>query len=299
MPQLYDSKYHLYPVFSSDLAFEGATKRFKSFPTPEDVYRSALRGLPKFFPLTNDPITIEDAADYLEVAITEIEMSLNIDLTPVDREQSFDYIDGMFESNFTGLKLQQWPATAVTSMIMKFPHTQVVNPGVTPNPDPITGGTKAAAYQTYTIPAGWVALRRNRINVVAAFGAVSVQAGDPAITTAGGLFSYITGFGRGSYQPATIEVKYTSGFDNDKLPSSVWGLIVTLASLRFLEDIAAPLFPVAGVTVGIDGVSQSASMPGPALLVQKIESLRERYQQQVAALTKGFGRTFKMSFIGA
>jgi hypothetical protein len=74
---------------------------------------------------------------------------------------------------------------------------------------------------------------------------------------------------------------------------------VTLAALRFLEAIAAPLFPVAGVTVSVDSVSQSASLPGPQLLVQKIQSLKEQYQLKVNAITKHFGRTIKMAFIGA
>src|SRR5690606_28339741 len=132
-----------------------------------------------------------------------------------------------------------------------------------------------------TIPKPWVALRRNRVNVIAAYGAVSVQAGDTSVATAGGIFSYITGFGRGAYQPAMIEVSYIAGFENDKLPASVWDLIVTLAALRFLTDIAAPLFPTNSVTVTIDAVSQSASLPGPQLLIQKIDALKEQYQQKV------------------
>jgi len=289
--QVYDAQYYTYPVFTTDLGFEGSTKRFRTMPMPEDVYRFALLGLPKIFPLTQEPITPDDAKIFLENAITEIEMSLNIDITPVDHWQSFDYIDGMFSANYTGLKLERWPATKVVDLMMKFPHTQSVSPGITPLPG------QSQVYQQYTIPKPWVALRRNRINVMAAFGAVSVSTGEAA--TATGLFSYITGFARGAYQPAIIECRYTAGFENDKLPSSVWDLIVTLASLRFLEAVAAPLFPIAGVTVAIDGVSQSASLPGPQLLLQKIQSLKDQYAAKVNAVTRNFGRTFKLAFIGA
>lgn len=281
MTQDYKTPYNTYPIFSKDLGFEGSTKRFRTMPTPQDVYDIALMGLPKHFPLTQELITPEMAANFLENAITEIEMSLNIDITPVQRDQSFDYIDGMFTANYTGMKLERWPATQVTGMTLKFPHTQ------TPT-----------AYQTYTIPAPWVALRRNRINVVAAFGAVSVYTNTTAVATAGGLFSYITGFGRGSYQPGMIEVSYVAGFENDKLPNTIWDLIVTLASLRFLESIAAPLFPFAGVSVAIDAVSQSATIPNQ-ILTQKIEALKEQYQQKVSAVTRHFGRTMKLAFIGA
>jgi len=209
-------------------------------------------------------------------------MSLNLNITPCDHFQSFDYIDGMFEANFFGTKLERWPAFNVQSMQLKFPHTQSAHP-----------------YQTYTIPSAWIALRRNKLNVVAAFGAISVATDTTNVASAGGIFSYITGFGRGPYQPAMIEVIYQAGFQPDKLPNSVHDIIVTLAALRFLEDIGAALFPVHGVTVAIDSVSQGATLPGPQMLVQKMESLRNQYTAKVNALTRNFGRTIKMSFIGA
>lgn len=291
--QTYGQVYHTYPIYSSDLGFEGSLKRYKTFPTPSDVYRKALLGLPKWFPLTKEPITEADAADYLEAAITEIEMSLNIDLSPVQHDQSFDYIDGNFEDNFSGQKLERWPATQIVNMALKFPHTQTVLPGLTaPN-------GAISAYQTYTIPPGWIALRRNRINVVAAYGSIAVQTGSPALNSAAGLFGYLGGFGRGAYQPAAIEVTYIAGFPPDQLPSSVWDLIITLAALRFLTDIAAPLFPTNTVSVTIDAVSQSASLPGPQLLIQKIDALKEQYKEKVNAITRHFGNTIKMNFIGA
>jgi len=281
MTQNYENPYHTVPIFSQDLGFEGATKRFKTMPTPEDVYKFALMGVPKFFPLTKEPITIDQAAMFLEGAISEIEMSLNIDITPVDHDQSFDYIDGMFESNFTGLKLERWPATKVTKLQLKYPHTQTVN-----------------TYQRYTIPRAWISLRRNRINLVAAFGAISVQTDNTEVASAGGIFSYITGFGRGAYQPAMIECSYTAGFPVDQLPSSVWDIIVVLAARRFLEGLLPVLFPFGSVTDTIDSVSQSASY-AQGLILQRIQGLEKQYSDKVNALTRHFGRTLKMSFIGA
>lgn len=281
--QSYTVQYNTYPVFTADdgLSMEGAMKRYRSMPTPQDVFDRALMGLPKVFPLTGEEIEPSDCASYLENAMTEIEMSLNINITPVEHFQSFDYIDGMFSANFSGMKLERWPATFVESLVLKFPHTQTANP-----------------YQTYTIPPAWIALRRNRINVVAAFGAIEVSTDQSNVATAGGLFSYITGFGRGAYQPAMLEVIYTAGFEPDKLPNSVHDIIVTLAALRFLEDVSFALFPVSNVNVAIDSVSQSASII-PNLLLKRIELMSAQYTAKVNALTRNFGRTIKMAFIGA
>lgn len=296
----YGKQYFQYPVFTSEdgLSFEGAMKRFKTMPTPEDVFKKALLGLPKALTMTNESLTPDDCAIFLESAITEIEMSTCLNITPVDHWQSFDYIDGNFEANFSGQKLERWPATKVTKMSLKFPHTQTISVPYN-QPQPPNPGNVPGAYQVYTIPPGWIALRRNKINIVAAFGTVSVQTDQSAIANAGGIFSYITGFGRGAYQPAMIEVWYTAGFEVDKLPSTVWDLIVTLACTRFLEDIFPVLLPYQSVSVSIDGVSQSANINLPSLIMKRIEFLQAQYEKKKAALNQNFGKTVKLCFIGA
>jgi len=295
----YGQTYHTYPVYTSEdgLSYEGAMKRFKTMPTPEDVFRKALLGLPKKLPMTNEELIPEDAAPFLESAITEIEMSTCMNITPVDHFQSFDYIDGMFEANFFGMNLERWPTTKVNRLTLKYPHSQTITniPGVQ---SPTANGVNGT-YQTYSIPSGWVALRRNKINVVAAFGALTVSTDASAIANAGGIFSYVTGFGRGAYQPAMIECWYTAGFPPDKLPATIWDLIVTLATIRFLEDIFAVLLPYSSVNVSIDGVSQSASLNLAQMLLQRITNLKEQYDKKKAAINQNFGKTIKMCFIGA
>ena len=167
-------------------------------------------------------------------------------------------------------------------MQLKFPHTQTQD-----------------TFQTYTIPPVWIALRRNRINVSASYGAVSIQANSTANASAAGIFSYITGFTRGAYQPAIIEVQYEAGWSNDRLPSTVADLIKTWAAWRALQDMFAPLFPVAGTSVGIDSVSQSANIPMAQLLMQRIGFLEKKCIELKSAITGSLGRTIKMGFIGA
>lgn len=279
-PQNYKKPYHTYPVFSAEGGYEGALKQFTSMPTPRDVFNYAMLGLPKFFPLTKEPITPELFQPYLESAIVELQMVMNMDLTPTQHFQSFDYVDGCFENNWSGFKLQQWPATEITQMQLKFPHTQT-----------------ASTFQTYTIPPVWIALRRNRINVAASYGAVSIQANSTDNASAAGIFSYITGFTRGAYQPAMVEIQYVSGWSNDRLPSNVADLVKTWAAWRALPDLFAPLFPVAGTSVGIDSVSQSANIPMAQMLQIRIKMLNDKRQQLQNSITAGLGRTIKMNFV--
>ena len=297
----YKQLWNSYPIGVAEdgLGFEGAMNRFRAFPTPNDVFKMALLGLPKTLTLTNEVLVPDDCAVFLENAITEIEMSMNMDITPVDRFSSHDYIDGMFESNFSGLRLPRWPAYQIRYMMMKFPHTQTIPKIIGDDNPQQTGPQNPNSYQTYTIPPGWVSLRNNTVNVVAAFGTVTVSTDQSAIASAGGIFNYITGFGRGAYQPAMIEVAYSSGFVNDRMPNSVHDLIVTLATIRFLENIFPVLIPYQNVSASIDGVSQSATINIHQLLIQRIGFLQAQFKKKASAIYGNFGKNMKFTFIGS
>lgn len=281
-PQDYGYSYNTYPVFSEEMGPEGSFKRFTSFPTPKEVYDYALMGLPKIFPLTREPIPVDIAKAALESAVTEIENSLGMNLSEVTHFHSEDYIDGMFTNNYMGIRLQRWPATQIVQVQLKFPHTNT-----------------AQTYQKYTLPAGWIYLRRNRINVVAALGSVTVSVDNSSVVSAGGIFTYITGFARGAYAPGTTEVVYKAGFQSDRLPSSVADMVKTWAAHRMLSDLIPVLFPNTGVSVGIDGVSQSVSFNVTAMLLERRNQLLLKRNELAASITKGFGRTVKLAFIGA
>lgn len=281
--QDYKTPYHTYPIFSTEGGFEGAQKRYVSLPTPQDLINFGLKGLPKVYPMTNEPITIDDVERYLTSAMSQIEMQLGIDITPVEHFQSFDYVDGMFSNNWTGLKLSRWPATQVLNMRLKFSHTQ--------SNDPL---------QSYQIPAPWIALRRNRLNIAINVGALTVTTGTQGSGVGAlGIFGYIYGFARGSYQPAIIEVQYVSGFEPDKLPPMLADLILTQSAIYMLSDIGPLLFPNSSTSVSIDAVSQSAGLPGPQFLLGRIDALKQKRDELEAALKAHFNKSIKTAFIGS
>lgn len=277
----YGYKYHArYPVRAQ--LVEGSFKRYKPIPTPAQVHQYALIGLPKVLPLTQEMITGDFASEYLESAISEIEMETGCVLSESQFSQPEDYIDGMFSTNYMGTQLRKWPATEIKQVILKYPHAHTNN-----------------VYQTYTIPPDWIYLEKNKMNIIAAFGAVTVSTSSPSITNAGGIFQYITGFGRGAWQPGTIEVNYVAGFKHDELPASVADLIKTWAAQRYLTDIAPVLFPNNSVNVSVDGVSQSVGYNIQQLLQTRIEQLDKKKNDLKRAFTKAYSRTVKTSFIGA
>ena len=281
MTQSYGTQYHQYPVFTEDFGFEGAFKRFSAMPGPSEVFQMAMFGIPKVAPMTGEAITQDMVTPYLESAVTEIEMQLGCCISAQTKFHSDDHIDGLFERNFMGIRLQAWPATEIITVKLKYPHTNT-----------------ASIYQTYTIPSNWVYLRKGKMNIVAAIGAVTVSTDNSAMVSAGGLFTYITGFGRGAYQPGVIEIVYKAGFDHDKLPSSVADLIKTWAAHRFLSDMLPILFPTSSVTDSIDGVSQTVSYAVQGLITNRLKMLEQKKTELSAALTKQFSKTLKTTFLG-
>lgn len=280
LSQDYIKPYHTYPIFSTNDGYDGSQKLYSTPPTPENLYKKALQGLPKVYPLTGEPIELDDVAPYLTSAYNELVMDLGCDLLETEHFHSADYIAGMFDSNFTGIKLSRWPAFKVLNVKFKFAHTQTNTP-----------------IMSYTIPSSWVVLRRNRINIAPSYGGMIVQTN--AETNAAGVFQYITGFARGNYTPANIEIQYCAGFDSDRFPSLLQDLILTVATIRLLTDFAPKLFPYSATMISLDGISQSAQLPGPMFLQQTLLSLQQKREQLTQAFTKYFGRTVKMSFIGA
>jgi hypothetical protein len=139
----------------------------------------------------------------------------------------------------------------------------------------------------------------NKVNVVAAIGSVTVNTDNTSLVTAGGIFTYITGFGRGAYQPGTIECVYKAGFKHDNMPSNVVDLIKTWAAHRWLIDLLPVMFPTSSVNVGIDGVNQSVSYNIQQLLTSRIESLEKKKDDLARSLKKQYARSLKMSFIGS
>jgi hypothetical protein len=282
MSQQYDKFYHTYPIFSHEYGADGSVKRFETFPTPKTVLDYALMGLPKVFPLTREPITEALVEPFLNSAVTEIELALNCNISPVQHFHSEDTVDGMFESNFAGIRLSKWPATQVVQFQLKFPHTNTAVP-----------------YQSYTVPAPWIMLRRNRVNLVASQGALTVNTEQNVALTAGGFFTFATGFSRTGWQPGVIEVVYVAGFEADRLPSLVADLIKTWAAIRFLNDIMPVLFPASSVNKAIDAVSQGVTFSVQQGLVARLQGLEQKKTELTNAFKKGFGVSMKYTFIGS
>ena len=274
-------QYHTYPVRANKSTLEGSFKRYRSMITPKEVFDFALIGLPKVLPITKEQMTPELAESYLESAINETEMTYGCVLSETTFFHPEDFIDGMFTRNYTGIRLPKWPAKEIISIKLKFPHTNT-----------------SSTFQEYTIPANWVSLEKNKVNIIASIGSVATTNKNPVMSTPAGVFSYITGFHRGAWQPNMIEVIYRAGFSHDKLPVLLTDLIKTIAVKNMLADVIATLFPSQSVNVSVDSVSQGVSYSAPQLLSNRVAHLEKKQIELSRALKKEFSRMMPRTFLG-
>jgi hypothetical protein len=151
---------------------------------------------------------------------------------------------------------------------------------------------------TYTIPSTWIYLERNKMNIVASAGTVKPNATTSNYVSSGGIFSYITGFAYGNYQPGVIEIVYKAGFENDRLPAMVADLITTWAARRMLMDLAPVLFPSSSVSVGVDGVNQSVGYRIQDMLTVRLQMMEAKENQLKNSFKSGFGMVIQTTFLG-
>jgi hypothetical protein len=272
----------VYPVFSSDGGIEGSFKRYSPFPQPKDVYDLVMRGLPKHYPLTQEEIPVSVAEDYLNSAITQIEMELGCNISEVVHTQVEDSIEGWMTHNAGGISLHRWPATAVTMLTIKFPHATTVNPVL-----------------ALTYPPAWISLKRNKMNLSPGYGQITSTYDNTMYNGVGGSLLFAYGRPSGSYQPNQISVTYKAGFEHDKLPSGVADLIKTWAAYYMALDIWPLLFAAGSVSDQIDGVSQSATNIIPQYLQTRMQSMDKKRMDLAASFKKSFGRTFAFTKFGS
>lgn len=259
----------------SDLEIEANFVRFKEMVTPKDVREIGLIGVPKTFPLTGEELTDEFIALHLQNAIAELEMQGLIFSAAI-----FHHVEDMHYEGVTGVKffptvLRRSPVREIESIELRYPNAQTENPQL-----------------IYEIPKEWITFENNKVNVIATTGFLT-----PNLVSGSANIPLVNLF-QTNYKPSSYRVNYKAGFDQDRLPVIAWHLLLDMATLAILSEIAPMMFSTTGVNVGIDGVSQSAQLPGPRIFEGRIAALREKVEQNRELIKGYYGVSITMEFNG-
>lgn len=258
-----------------ELEIEANFVRFRTMVTPKDVREIGLVGVPKVFPLTGEELSDDFVSLHLQNAIAELEMQGMI-MSPA----IFHHIDDLHGQGLTGVDffptlLKRWPVRDVISIELRYPNAQKDNPQL-----------------MYRIPDEWITFENNKVNVIATTGFLT-----PNLVSGSANIPLVNLFQMG-YKPSGYRVNYRAGFDQDRIPVLAWNLIVDMATVNILSEIAPAMFSPTGSNVGIDGVSQGVQLPGPKIFDGRIKALQEKIKRNRELLKGYYGASILMEFNG-
>lgn len=265
----------LFPVDS--IQQDASTSRYVALPTPADMRRRSLFGIPLRSYFTQEEITDATLQDYINQSISEVEHELDLYISPVTFSEKQDYNREMQFWSFGYVKLNHSPIIQVNKFEISF------NNGQSPTP-------------LISIPLEFVYVQSQEgtVQLVPAYG----------VSIAGFVASIYSGMGYHAFNsqainqwPGAISVEYVAGFPIDKVPALLVGLIENLAAYKFLSTLGPVLFPYNSIGISIDGVSQSTGNAGPQFLQSRLADLEKIIQTQKEAARTQYLKRFLIDYL--
>lgn len=264
-----------FPVWATEQ--DSTTTRYTSLPTAVTLRQQSLFGLPLKSTLTGEIVPDATLDSFITQAISELEHSLDLYISPVKFYEKHDYNREMFSNSFAYLKLNHPNVLNVELVQISFNNDQNI-PGVVSFP----------LEHVHVMPQEGV------IQLVPAFGT----------SLSGFLLSAFSGvqyhaFNQAMMQnwPGAFRITYWAGFDQNKVPAAISGLIERMAARKFLSIMGPIIMPHNSTSIGIDGVSQSVGTLGPAFLRQRMDELDKMIQTETAVLRDYYQRGVLVDFI--
>lgn len=259
----------------ADLEIDGGFLRFRDYPTPNDVIKYGLIGVPKTFPLTGEVIDDEMVLPFMASAIADIEMT-GLTISPTIFTKTDDFHEGVFTRNYFPVTVNKFPVLEVQDITLYFPHTSSDKPML-----------------KYVIPREWISLDGfTRFNIIASTGLLAPQMTGATYNAPLAIWT------NSQYRPNAFTATWQAGFERGKLPYNVWKLIIDKTAYDFLKDIGPVLFPMGSMSVSLDGISQSAQNPGPTLFEHRLKRLERSIAEQMNRILGYYGQTLNIDFAG-
>lgn len=213
-------------------------------------------------------ITDEELKDFIERALDTAETETGLYFMPTKFKDKLPYQRQDWE-NFGYFQLPRRPISSIDTLTVTLSDGGVV----------------------FTMPNDWIEtcnLIHGQINIIPL-----AMVGTGIINGASGNAVYFNSLWNRPWVAALFGVEYTTGFPDGLLPKSVNELIGTIAAMRVLSQLAAAQAGQNSVSLGLDGLSQSVSGPGP----DRYKTRRAELTEEKALLVRKLKRTYGTSFV--
>lgn len=264
-----------FPFLETDM--ESTPNRFLPLPTPQTLRDGPLFGIPLRSFLTGQEVTDAALQRYIDESISEIEHTLDLYITPVEFTENTDYNSHLMFWSFGYVKLAHGPILDVSSYKLTF------NNGYGDN-----------ALINVPLEFVFVQSQEQTVQLVPATG--TTIAGFVTTLYSGVGFSALNAGGITNW-PGALQIKYRCGFPDGQIPAVLSGLIENMAAYKMLSVMGPILFPHNGVSISIDGTSQSTSTLGPAFLQNRLKDLQGLIDKQMDAAKGYYQKRFLIDYL--
>lgn len=269
------------PSITPEQAIESEYGRLEPILGPVELRNRHLFGIPLISqlkdPVTGRPQVMTDdmLRDYIDGALQTAEAELGIDIRPVVHQEKHPFDRNLYES-YGYFMLNSRP-------VSKLSHIAVA---------------PANGTEVYSVPLEWVEVAnmvRGQINIIP-MTAAFIQGGTvPAGQTGASYFLAI--LGNRFWVPAYWQVTYTAGFPDGLVPRVVNDLIGVMSAMDILSMLAVTFARTNSHSLGLDGLSQSISTPGPQLFAVRLEELEKKKAILIKKLKTAMGKKIFATYV--
>lgn len=249
--------------------------------TPEDVVSQFLFGIPLVSrlkdPLTGKPaiITKTMIQEYINLAVDTAEDELGIDIMPTKYASKYPFDKAEYDQ-FGYFKIENKPVYSIDLL------------SVRPSDN----------FDVFIVPPQWIEttfMSYGQINIIPL--TLAITSTGITNSQAGGGSVFLNILGQKPWVPAFWAIEYTTGFKDGLVPAIVNQMIGTIVAMRILSMLGATYARVTSASLGLDGMSQSTSGPGPSAFKQRLDELAADRKLFTKKIKKLFGGSFQVGNI--
>lgn len=238
---------------------ESPWMRSEPLITPTALKRQHLFGIPLVSgmkdPITgrNDRLTDDDLMAYIDTAVGLAEIETGLTIFPLQITEKKPWDRQEYDS-FGYFILQKRPIASIERMTVNLSNNDDI----------------------YEVPLQWIdtgQLQWGQLNIIPL--TIALTSGNPVAipTTAGGALLLSIFQGKSQWVASFWQAAYTAGFPDGMIPKVVNDLIGCIAAMEVLSQLASTYGRSQGSSLGIDGMSQSVSTPGPEIFTPRMKDL--------------------------
>lgn len=229
--------------------------------TAAKVRRIHLFGIPlvSFIknPMTGKPDVLDDPLidEFIKEAIALAELESQVKMFPRQITEKAAFDKNLYES-FGYMVLRQRPVSSIESLTVS----------------PANEG------DVFQIPNEWIDtgyLHQGQINMIPLTIALKTGTTVPLSGSPAGI-AFLALFGYSNWIPSYWRCTYTVGFKDGKFPRIINQYIGVIAAMEILSMLATTYSRSTSTSLGIDGLSQSISTPGPDLFETRLKFLGDK-----------------------